>query len=201
MGFISPLALLSIPPLTYLVIRAVALRAVGKALCKKMSAEKYSPLIISELRLAYCVTKSLEKALLFVAEGDYPEVSTSLRKILKRAEGGADLSREVLKYAENRAPPGLGQFLVRFVARPEDCAPPQGLNRKLREAYVEDVKRLRLNVLLFFGLAFLLPIPVALLLLLLGRVDCLLISTPIHIIALAAAAKMLAIRTSGPMGG
>lgn len=201
LGFISPLALLSIPLLTYLLVKVVVIRAVRKALSKKMTAEKYSPLIISELRLAYYVTRSLERALLFVAEGNYPGVSSSLRGVLKRAEGGADLSKEVLKYAESEAPPSLRQFLVRFVMRPEDATPTPGLNRKLWEAYVEDIKRLRLNVLLFFGLSFLLPIPATLLLLLAGRVNCLLIITPVYILALAIAAKVLTIKTPGPMGG
>ncbi|MCX8204548.1 MAG: hypothetical protein N3H31_02720 [Candidatus Nezhaarchaeota archaeon] len=201
LGLINRLLLLIIPPLTYFMLKIMALRAASKALNRKITAEKYSPLIICELKLAYHATGSMERAFLFVAEGNYPEVSSSLRRLLKRAEEGKDLIKELLKYAETKAPPSLREFLIKFVKRPEDTALPPGLYSKLWEAYLEDVKKLRLNTLLFFGLSFLLPVPTVLILLLMGQAGYLSIITSVYVLILALAARTLMLKSSGPMGG
>ncbi len=192
-----PLAIVSLYPS----LKILAAQAASKVLRRKMLAEKYSPLVIDELRVAYLATGSLERAVAFVAEGNYPEVSQKLRKMIKGAEEGRDVVHELLKYAaSSEAPPSLRDFIPRFLRRPSQCTTPPGLYRRLWELYLEDVKKLRINALIILSMGFLLPIPTTLAFLLTGHAFTLPLLVPAYAIAMALMVKASTIKTPEPMG-
>jgi hypothetical protein len=192
-------ALLSLP-LLYLSVKLSAAYAAHSVLGRKLIAEKYSPLIIDELRLAYRVTRSLERSVAFIAEGGYPEVSLKMRRLLKEAEGGEDLAEGLLRYAAAEAPPSLKDFIPRFLRDPLKCSMPSSLYAKMWELHLEDVKKLRLNSLILFSLGFLLPVPATLAALLAGRAFLLPLTVPLYTLALALAARLMSLKRLSPMG-
>jgi len=200
LAFVNPLFITLSAASIYPMLKLAALQAANTVFKDKLKAEKYSPLIIDELRLAYRATNSVERAIYFVAEGEYPGVSPKLREILRRAEGGEDLSKLLLKYALLEAPPSLREFIPRFLRRPSQARPPPSLQRRLWEVHLEEVRKLRLNILLFSAFSFLLPIPVVLLLLLAGVVRYLPLLTPVYVTATALMAKLMVVSKPAPLG-
>ncbi|RLF38303.1 MAG: hypothetical protein DRN00_04540 [Thermoplasmata archaeon] len=210
-ALLVPLLILALTPLSYVFallaiaslypsLKVLAAQAASRVLRRKMLAEKYSPLVIDELRVAYLATGSLERAVSFVAEGNYPEVSEKLRSMVKRTEEGRDVARELLRYASLEAPPSLRDFIPRFLRKPSQCTAPPGLYRKLWELYLEDVKKLRMNALIILSVGFLLPIPTTLAFLLSGHVFTPPLLIPAYAIAMALMVRASAVRTPEPMG-
>lgn len=200
LSLVNPLLILMAAASIYPMLKLVALQAANAVFKERLEAERYSPFIIDELRLAYRATNSIERAVCFVAEGGYPGVSSRLKEILKRTEEGEDLSKLLLKYALSEAPPSLREFIPRFLRKPSLARPPPGLQRRLWEVYLEDVKKLRINILLFLAFSFLLPVPAVLLLLLAGVVKYLPLLVPAYVLTTAFIAKLMIISKPAPVG-
>lgn len=200
LGLLNPVFALLSPPLLYLAVKLSAVHAARSVLRRRLIAEKYSPLIIDELRLSYRVTRSLERSVAFIAEGGYPEVSPKMRRLLREAEGGKDLAEGLLRYAVAEAPPSLKGFIPRFLRDPLRCPMPSSLYARMWELHLEDVKKLRLNSLILLSAGFLLPVPLALAALLAGRALLLPLAVPLYTLALALAVRLTLSNRPSPMG-
>lgn len=175
--------------LFYPSVKLPSLYVVNKILRPTLIAERYSPFIINELIIAFTASGSLHRAVAFVAEGDYPHISQCFKEILRRTEEGIDLERLLLQYAKN-APPTIGEFLLHFIKAPvEHRFSASELQHKVWEVYLEDIKRLRLNILVLFSMGFLLPVPIIAALLIRGTSYLVPLIVPLHTLLLSLTVK------------
>lgn len=155
MGLLLSLALF------YPLIKLSSTYVVHKLIKPRLIAEKYSPLIINEFKMVLALTNSLHRATAFVADGGYPYVSSRLKEVLKRVNGGVSVENALLHYANYEAPPTIRNFLINFIKTPLHYSYRDlGLETKVKEIFLEDFRKLRINILILFSLGFLLPAPI-----------------------------------------